>query len=474
MKLKYSVMLAFVVFLVSLLISALIVQVQTQNLTETRKSALITKLSQSQFEDGSFPHFVYENETCGDPYGTAMTLYIFKALGELDKIDVEKAIDYIISRQNCTVGNQTLWCWPVSLFGSDILVGEPYSVFVILDVLKAYGVLDRVNRTALINFALSRYNETDGSFHEPVIKYKTSSGEEGEEAVCAFPLEFPGGGLSLAFARANIISTFLGVSILANLDALDRINTTKTLKWIMACKAKNEAFMPFPASGPEYLPGWTRLCNNPFYVDRNGTGIAYTYAAVGALKTLGVNIKNVIDVKKTTKYVLSCRLPGPYGTLCFLAHPDDTHLPDFSLSYYAIMTLHYIGTLKNETETASKAAAYPIKCYQSLLVKDTWPIPTRKFPSTYGLFVDLPPLRTTYISIAILNVTGNLHLLDEPTPIVWKTWQNLLELSTLTSISALSIFIITTLTYNKLKTWKHKAKPENAQNTLQIKRCVCM
>ena len=422
MKLRYLSPLPVAVFLISLLFSTIIIQTQTGILTETRKSALVRNLSQARFEKGSHLSFFVLDEETEDAFSTAEVLYPLKVLDELDTVDVQKGLDYIVSRQSLTVDNSTLWGWPGPFYNWTYLT-DLYVPFIIMRSLKVFSSQTQLNKTALIQVVLARYNETDGAFHEPLIKVNTD-GEEKEYALCAFPLDFHSTS-DVAYANSNMISTFLGVSVLANLQALDAINSTKTINWILSSKGENGAFKPFPESEPEHLPGWSSLQTNPFYVDRFGTGIAYTYAAIGALKALGVNVQSVVEVDKVRNYVLSSQQLYPGDTIRFLAHPDDNHSPDFALTYYAVMTMYYLGIIEEEGNVTSKVVAYLLQWLQdpSLHFNDSWPVPTRD-DTWYGLFVDFPPLSTTYFSIAILNATNRLNVLDQPTPMATKTWYN--------------------------------------------------
>ena len=97
MKQKYLALSPFAIFLISLLFSATIVQVETGILTETRKSALITVVTQGQIglHPVSLPSLIH-NESSWDAYGVAKVLHIVKTLDALDKIDVEKAVNYLL------------------------------------------------------------------------------------------------------------------------------------------------------------------------------------------------------------------------------------------------------------------------------------------------------------------------------------------------------------------------------------------
>jgi prenyltransferase beta subunit len=457
-KAKHLVSLIVAVFMASLLLSTILVQAQTQNLVETRKSALLTTLGESQFDDGSFPDFLYANETEGGTHEIAQVLCIGKILNALNRFRVDKAIEYTISKQSVKIGNATLWGFPGPVYENQtVIINDLYICHEIIGAMKYAGALDRLNKTALVDVALSRYDESNGAFHEPVITVESAFGIE-NHTFCVFPLEFHGDN-SLAYARPNVISTFLGISILADLEALNMINTTKTLEWLLSCEATNGVFKPFPESDPDYLPPWSSMRTNPFYVDSYGTGIAYTYAALGALEALNVDIKSVVEVEKVIEYVLSCRQSYPWETMRFVAYPDSKDTPAFPLTYYALMSLHYVGALSGENDVASKVGAYALRILQDpdLRPGDSWPLPS-KSSRFYGLFMGFPPLLTTYFAVLTLNVTDRLNLLDQSTPIVSKTWYNLLTLSVIASGSTLGLSIMSMLTYNKIQARKQKKK----------------
>lgn len=462
-KIWHTVPLSVSVFMIALLISASFVQAQTGLLRETRKLALVSILSRNQLPDGSFPSFMIPvNESMTNdharPYVTAMDLSVLKMLNALDTADSGKALNYIYSTQNMTVGNSTLWGWP-GLMDNIVNASDLYYPYTILNSLRLFNGSSLIDRQGLIQHVMARYNWSDGGFHEPTIRVQTASGEE-EFDPCMFPLEFHADS-DTAYACSNLISTFLGVSILADLDALSSINTTKTLEWVLSCKAENGVFKPFPTSTSENLPGWSSLLTNPFYVDSNGTGLAYTYAAVGTMKALEANVADLLDVARVEQYVVSCQYLY-MNTTEFRAYPEDNSPAFFPSSFYALMTLHYIGALEKDAKLASTTVAYPLRYiqYWTLGFSDTWPIPS-KVTEDYGLFYDLPagPSTTTYFAVSMLNITGNLHLLDEPAPIVAATWTNLMELSTVTAASSLGFSVALLLTYRKIQAWKEK-KPD--------------
>lgn len=433
MKLRYAAVLPVAAFLICLLLSTYIVESQAQTLSETRKSALITSLSRVDFK--SVGCSVSE---------VLMPLDIVGGLGEAE---AQKGVDQLLSEQSARVGNATLWGWPADWY--NLSKNDLYVAYLETGCLKLLGSLDKVNRTALVDAVMSRYNASDGAFHEPTLTWDIGAGER-NYSECAFPLEFPGGP-ETPYANSNMISTFLAVSILADLNALDAINTTKTISYILSCEAENGGFQPFPGAQQEFLPGWSSLIVNPFPVDSYGTGLPYTFAAVSALKALGVNVQDLANREGIANYVLSLEEPYPYGQLRFLDVPGGIS-PLFAYTWYAIKTLQYLNVLGNESAVSSGVAAYILNL-QALTHVDSWPVPTRQ-DSNYGVFPDMSVLETTYFAVDILNATDNLHLLDQPTPIVSATWTNLAELSILTFASTAAIVILSVLTQSRLKAWK--------------------
>lgn len=456
-RLRYGVILSIAAFLICLLASAFVVQSQTGILFETRGSALAATLEESRFERGSRPpyfNFAFTGES-EDMGSTAWVLSSLMMLGQLGGVDVENGLSLILSEQSLTVGNVTLWGWPCPLNGM-VNYTDPYVTYSVTESLRLFGALGRVNRTALINAITSMYNESDGGFYQPTLRVNVGSGEK-DFAFIGFPLDFPELGSFTPYARSNIINTFLAVSILSDLNALDCINTTKTLSFILSCAAENGGFEPFPGAQHEFLPGWSSLIVNPFPVDLSGAGLPYTFAATGALKALGVDLRSAVDPQKIADYVVSCQqLYPPWETsIRFLAYPNDSQTPRFAYNYFAIKTLQYVDMLKNETAVSSKLAAYILGWLQDLSYTDSWPLPARK-DGTYGLFPDLSILETTYFAVDILNATNNLRLLDQLTPVASATWFNLIELSILTSALTAAIVILSVLTHSRFKAWKSR------------------
>lgn len=426
------IMYIIVVFLASLTLSAiLLTQAETGLLTETRSDALISILSSHQNSDGSFPSFLSLPNETGDAYQTASVLSIANALGQLSRINYVKAENYVVSKQSMTALGNTVWGWPVKQLSenSNTSSSDLGGVYFILTTLKSINIVDRINKTTAIDFASARYNYSDGGFYEPLVNVQIPNGKVVKYAPMWFPLEFSGDSILTAYSESNMISTFLGVSVLSILGALGRINTTLTQQWILNSMGANGAFGPYPNSSDSI--------SNPFRVDQYGTGLAFTFAAVSALKILGYFHASTLNETKIKQYVLSCQdvFSTQSAITRFVASPSDWLDNFVHYSYYAVETLRLIGALDNDT--GFKVTNYLLNYLQdpSLNFVDSWPLPQRS-DSNYGLFQGFPPMRENYFSILILNSTGNLGRMQQLTPITSAVLARIFQLSVLTGIFA--------------------------------------
>lgn len=406
-------------FTLFLLFSIIFVQVEIGVLTENRKSALMKALAQAQLDFGAF-HF-FENITGTDYYnegGTSSALLTLNILGGIDKIDLDKAVAYLVSEQdNSSGGFGAFYGYDGTFLGFDL--DFTYDVVHTLRILNA---LDRINKTAVVNFVLARHNQSIGAFHE-----LSTEAYETQYAMSHFALGFRTWNAHMAYAIPNIISTYLSVSILADLEALHLINVTKTFDWLMSSQASNGAFKPYPNVSATYLPGWSSLGINPFDVDRDGTGVPYTFAAVEALKNLGrLDNLGAEDRDKIRQYLLSSQ--GEGGN--FWIHPEYDR-EQLSYTYYAIATLSNIGMLQESKDAVSEVTKH-LEQVQLLGIANSFPLPQAYYPS-YGLFHDTStdPLTDTFYAVSILNTTDSLDLLNQSTPRTLQTGLNLILLSIL-------------------------------------------
>jgi prenyltransferase beta subunit len=442
-------------FAVFLLFSIVFVQVETNALTESKKSALVNTLSHAQLGLGAF-HF-FENITGTDYYnegGTSQALITLSVLDMLSHVDVDKAVTYLASRQdNNSGGFGAFYGYDGTLLGFDLRF-----TYDVVHALKVLNSLDRINTTAVVNFVLARYNHSIGAFGELLTE---AYGKK--YAMSRFVLGFRTWNAEMAYAIPNVITTYLSVSILADLEMLRLINETKTFEWLMSCQASNGAFQPYPMASPTYLPGWSSLITNPFDVDRYGTGVPYTFAAVEALKNLGrLSDLDSSDRERIRQYLLSSQAVN--GN--FYIHPDYERL-QLAYTYYAVTTLSDIGTLK-ETEDGVLKAVSHLQQVQLLAVDNSFPLPQTSY--AYGLFHDTStdPLEDTTYAVAILNVTSNLALLDQPTPKTLQTWPNLLIISALVAGSvASSSFIFARLKKRRQNREQNEASKTENSETVQ-------
>jgi len=358
-------MIATITLIFSLIFFAIVVQVTTGALTETRKSALIETLSGLQLDDGSFTTPEFPNE--GNMGDTVEVLTVLKILNALDKVDVKRAMKYLISQQDPVSGG----FGKILGYNNTFLGFDLYLTYHAVRALKLLGVLDRINRTVLVNFVLKRYNWSDGGFHELTVE---TFGRK--YAISTFPIDFRTVELDkVAYANSNIISTFCGVSILSELGELDKINVTKTLNFIISCKTNSGVFAPRPS--PSDLP---------FYIfprDRNRSGVPYIFAAISALKALKhIDILTEEDKRKNLEYIRECQ--ASHGG--FFIHeeakqwsekwPYSPQQPTTYYTYQAIMTLYYLNMLDRTRDVILKAVRFVLN-KQILGYSKPWLVPRR-------------------------------------------------------------------------------------------------
>lgn len=419
-------------FLSSILFSAFLAQAFTGTLTESRRSVLINALKGAQVAGvGGFHcfYYTYYPSNLDDVFasGTADALLALKVLGALDQVDVDAALRFISSKQDPQGGGYGAY------HENGTLLRDLASTYYVVNALKTLNALDWINRTLLVDFVLNRYNSSSGAFHEPITKVYNRTFAE-----CAFSLEFTNALADVAYAVPNVISTFLAVSILKDIDALNLINVTRTLEWVMSDQASNGGFKPYPYAELESLPGWSSLIQNPFDVDGAGAGIPYTYAATGVLKALGAT--NLLDKEKLRDYILSCQSEDGRYTI----YKDDPFSNILPYTYYAIVGLSNIDMLNRTSEAASKVNDV-ILGDQLLALDNQWPVQMPQLPSRnqYGLFIDQEdPIEDTVLGVQCLDATGALSLLNQPTPRVFASLLNLTELSALISMLMLLILFV--------------------------------
>lgn len=423
-------------FLISLLLLVFVAQAFNDVFSEARRSVLICALENSR--GIGLSGFVQSSDI----------LLSLKILGIQDGGAVDAALQLISSKQDPVEGGY------IGLYGANStpLGADLASTYYAVHALKALNALNRVNQTLLIDFVLNRHNSSSGAFHELETKAFNRT-----FAWCGFPMVFHNG-VTDAYAIPNVISSFFAVSILKDINALSRINVTRTLEWVVSDQSSNGGFKPYPYAETEYLPGWSSLIQNPFTVDDAGAGVPYTYAATGILKNL--EAADLVDREKARDYVLSCQSwdmydKYNYGRFAFY-RGDALDTRDFYYTYYAILALSNLGMI-NETSEAVLRVNDIVLGNQLLGLDNHWPVPmpqdfdTTYWPAStpqhnYGLFLDSSEIdlfEATREGLEILNATGGLSLLNQPTPRTFISLLNITALSALISgLALLVLFVI--------------------------------
>ncbi len=403
-----AVFVAMVVFSLTLALPWAVLQSDTGVPNETRRQALIKTSANMQEAEKPLEQI----------YQTKDVLMILKSLNSLDFVDFNAAIDYIVSQQNITTGG----------FSDDFFIyGELNTPFTVLDTLESINSSRTLNSN-LVDFVMSRYNETVGAFYEPTFE------RNGEKiAMCDFAMTWKGWGDRNYYAESNIISTFLAVDILDSLNELDRINVTRTKAFVLSCRAENGGFAPFPKSytstyGSTFVP-WLA---NYFTVDSYGAGVAYTYCAVGALSDLGsLDSLTEQERQQTIDYVLSCQ---HNRSGCFVSVPEYASDPgpspqdhDSFFTYYAVMALQYINAI-NQTR-------------QQILKAENWFLANQN-PDT-GLVYELSPIAGAYYFVMCMNASDSFYLLDVLTPRALAQRTLFFSISSVAGITTFTIAIVT-------------------------------
>jgi len=372
------------------------VETSTHALTETRLSALIAALPKIQIEN---------------PWSRmASMLIIMSIVGVPESMDATRLCETIAANQNITTG------------GFPSPADNLYGIAVVVEALNLFGHLDYLNRTALIQNVLTRYNASSGAFHEP-------------DQWGGFPIETSFGP---TFMYDNILSTAMGVKILAILDALSVINTTKTMEWILRCRADNHAFMPHPYALYYYFG---------FDTDSKRTGLPYTFCGIKALQILNNgSLPPSIKAGATMKYIVSCQKTSGGFTL----YPGE--IGDYtSYTFYAVDTLVALG-LDASDYHIREALNFVLEPYKQQLAFDASLHPLDDYdPVTgfhpYGIFIALDwegPLGTTFWTLLILNRTRCLGLLAVPTPRAQAAWTLIIEIT----VAATLVTLIAVLAAN--------------------------
>jgi len=346
-------------------------------LNETKRSALVETCAILQEEDGS----IGKHETY-----TAAIVATLALLDSLNAIDVEKAVEYIRSRQDSEYGAFSVWrtsngtVYGIDLYGNSLVV----------KCLRDIDALNCIEEEKLVSFVLSCYNRSSGGFQQPVfyaygVKY----------AVSAFPILFHNASFAdVAYEKPNIISTYCALSVLHDLGALSSIDASKTLNFVLSCRNSLGIFTPFP--GYEELGWWEEL----FPTDAHGGGLPYLYAGVMSLKILGrLDLLSEQERRTMFQYVNACVTElGDVRT-----YPGHWWGPDaIPYAYFASSIIYELGFAGEAQGLVDRIINFIMRRQRiggNLRYPPTdgsWPIPEgRKYigKKLYGLFT---PLRTVH------------------------------------------------------------------------------
>ena len=234
---------------------------------------------------------------------TAYYLIGLKALqrrvsGILGEVRLNAIINWMIDRLD-EHGWKLLWRFSVSPEKS-VIANNSYYLFLAVQALALWGFAGLVNKTAVIRYVLDRYDNVTGGFRELSVSNTSYA-----------PLLFPGltdgaswdefRGFYKLFGMPNIVSTFLALGILYYLGALDYVNVSKVLEFVLSCKTE-DGFFKFLPSG---RPGYT------YPADINSTLVPYIYAGVMSLYFLGrLDMLSDEEREKIGEYFTSFQIPS--------------------------------------------------------------------------------------------------------------------------------------------------------------------
>lgn len=419
---KIMVMVCITFLLVFLSISG-ITLVPTSAYAETRIDALLRTLTAGQNTDGSFPFFEGTNE--GYAASTAEAILTFHELNGFHILNVEKAVEFIISRQDPATGGLSEGVFPLELYSPSNRV---------VPAMDALGRLDELNTTLLRTFTLSHYNDTDGGFFEP-------------NGLCYFFLILHT--LEPLYNQSNIISTWLGINLLDLLGAVTFLNITRTIDFVKQCRAENGGFRPFPNATLNEQPVY-------FPTDSHGTGLPYTFCAIKTLEILGaLSNPEIVDSANTAQYIWSCQ--SERGGFWLTPSNDPFHYypyDDMALmyTYYALEALSSLNLSLVEDNTIQQHIHW-ILSLQSLQFESSIPNPF-KIPSPpfllrygfYGLFQSRygAPITNTFMAIRCLSTAEALSLIAVPTQLAITAWQ-FVGACALWTIVAITGFVVFTI-----------------------------
>lgn len=362
-----------------------LVMMPTEAGSETRCSALLFGLA------GHGP------ATYQDAVEAAWHILTLHYLDALYLVDREAAVPFLVSEQNQSTGG-----FPHHLYPN---IKELYYAALAVRALEVLGGLNRINTTMLVQFVLEHYNASTGAFYEP-------------DDECWFPLQFKT--LNPAYGRDNMISTYLGVSLLEDLDTLDSINTTRTLAWIWGCQT---------AFG--FRPQQSQIEPNYFIVDDYGTGLAYTMAAVEILTTLGA-LSQLSPAAREDINLYAWMCQSPDGDFSLI--PGDWLYTDLRYGCYGVMLLGRLGGLDSKKDGLKLLldAAFrqqDLRFQRKLLPDLLWQLYGFRSAfflartNTYGLFDAGYYQRDTYMAVRLMHISDSLSALQVATPRAALAWQ---------------------------------------------------
>ncbi len=427
--LKRAVILISVAALLTFSVTTYLALIPPAAAFETRRQTLIRTLSLGQNPDGGFLSFsglVPSSESCLPC--TAEALIMSRELNSLEFINVSSAIDYIVSKQNQATGSFSFGTSPLGLYMNTVCV----------KALSTFNQLQLINGTKMVELVLDHYNESSGTFYEP-------EGGSGLPMVLLNPDPYN---------QSNIVSTYLAISILDDLESLEVINTSKTIDWVADCIGVDGGFRPFPnASG---------VSASGFVTGYSGSGLPYTYCAIQILNILNqLETQNIVDEELLIEFIWNCQ--SSLGDFKIIPQGD----PWFGAAYdregiwetlYAFTALNLLGGLdaNNEgfnaviTNTLDRQRlAYQFQIFDVNWVQHGYSSPFfLAYGQNYGLFSgDLYDIGTSFCAVQILALAEALSYLDAFSPRCLAVWQYMV----ISGICCIVLFIISTIVYVKLK-----------------------
>lgn len=381
--------------------------------TETRKSALTTGL------------VAYIDRDYSDVREASWVVQILNQLHSLYLLEQNLTIDYFSSQQNRSTGGFSSTLYP-HYPATDLYF--PACAVKALDIL---GALDQLNTSLLIQLVLNHYNSSSGAFFEP-------------DGRCYFPLHYHT--LEPAYTQDNIISTYLGLSILNTLDALDQINASQTTSWVWSCETQYG-----------FKPQHPSILTSNFITDSYGTGLAYTYSAFQILQILGIFDQLSLSFQnRIIDYVWACE--SPFGGLCLTT--EDLSYSRIRYTYYGIAILTQFNQVEkwsnNFTRLLESTLRYQWLAFYNILIPNpNWQNQHFESPfflarhQNYGLFLNGYPLHDSFFATSLLADLEMDAILDTFTMRYFVAWQSLQGMALVLLAVIVSLFSISWIYWNR-------------------------